>query len=112
MEKFSLSGKGGGVSYRYLSSSATQETLKPPHFGRIVTALLHNMSDASRTGYGQCSYPRLVDENVTIHCSLVLGKARVAPLRSLTIPRLELTAATVSVRVASVLKEELDYEEL
>ena len=85
---------------------------KPPHFGRIVTAQLHNMSDASRTGYGQCSYLRLVDENGRIHCSLVLGKARVAPLRSVTIPRLELTAATVSVRVASVLKEELDYEEL
>ena len=85
---------------------------KPLHFGRIVTAQLHNMSDASQTGYGQCSYLRLVDENGRIHCSLVLGKARVAPLRSVTIPRLELTAATVSVRVANVLKEELDYEEL
>ncbi|XP_068742033.1 uncharacterized protein [Montipora capricornis] len=42
----------------------------------------------------------------------ILGKARVAPLRSVTIPRLELTAATISVRVANVLKEELDYEEL
>ena len=70
------------------------------------------MSDASPTGYGQCSYLRLVDANGRIHCSLVLGKARVAPLRSVTIPRLELAAATVSVRGASVLKEELDYEEL
>ena len=33
-------------------------------------------------------------------------------MRTVTIPRLELTAATVSVRVASMLKEELDYEEL
>ena len=40
------------------------------------------------------------------HCSLVLDKARVAPLRSVAIPRLEITAATVSVRVASVLKEQ------
>ena len=70
------------------------------------------MSDASQTGYGQCSYLRLVDGNGTIHCYLVLGKARLAPLRSITILRLELTATTVSVRVASVLKEELDYEEL
>ena len=85
---------------------------KPPHFGRIVTVQLHNMSDTSQTGYGQCSYLRLVDGNGRIHCSLVLGKARVAPLRSVTIPRLELTAATVPVRVASMLKEELDYEEL
>ena len=81
-------------------------------FGRIVASQLHNMSDASQTGYGQCSYLRLVDGNGRIHCSLVLGKACEAPLRSVTIPRLELTAATISVRVASVLKEELDYEEL
>ena len=85
---------------------------KPLHFGRIVTAQLRNMSDASQSGYGKCSYLRLVDENGRIHCSLVLGKARVAPLRSVTIPRFELTVATVSVRVANVLKEELDYEEL
>lgn len=86
--------------------------LEPPHFGRIVTAQLHNMSDALKTGDGQYSYLRLVDENGRIHFSLVLGIASVAPLRSATIPRLELTAATVSVRVASVLKEELGYEEL
>ena len=82
---------------------------QPPDFGSIATAQLHNMSDASQVGYGQCSYLRLVDENGRIHCSLVMGKARVAPLKTVTIPRLELTAATVSVRVASMLKEELDY---
>ena len=70
------------------------------------------MSDASQVGYGQCSYLRLVDENGRIHCSLVMGRARVAPLKTVTIPRLELTAATVSVRVASMLKEELDYDGL
>ena len=111
MEKFSPSGKGRGVSYRYLSSSTSQETSS---LLILEELLLHSYitSDASQTGYGQCSYLRLVDENGRIHCSLVLGKARVAPLRSVTIPRLELTAVTVSVRVASVLKKELDYEEL
>ena len=70
------------------------------------------MSDASQVGYGQCSYLRLVDENRRIHCSLVMGKALVAPLKTVTIPRLELTAATVSVKAASMLKEELDYDGL
>ena len=41
-----------------------------------------------------------------------MDKALVAPLKIVTIPRLELTTATVSVRVATMLKEELDYEEL
>jgi len=41
-----------------------------------------------------------------------MGKAHVATRETVTIPRLELTAATISVRAASMLKEELDYEEL
>ena len=54
----------------------------------------------------------MIDENGRVHCSLVMDKALVAPLKIVTIPRLELTTATVSVRVATMVKEELDYEEL
>ena len=86
MEKFSPSGKGGPLPL--LEQLDILRNFKPTHFGRSVTAQLHNMSDASETGYGQCSYLRLVDENSRILCALVLGKARVAPLRSVTIPRL------------------------
>ena len=70
------------------------------------------MSDSSQSGYGKCLYLRLIDENGRVHCSLVMDKALVAPLKIVTIPRLELTTATVSVRVATMLKEELDHEEL
>jgi len=71
------------------------------------------MSDTSETGYGQCSYLRLVDDNDQVHCSFVMGKARVAPRKTVSIPWLELAAAAaVSVRVADVLKNELDYERI
>ena len=52
---------------------------------------LHHFSDASTEGYGQCSYLRLVDKSDEVSCSLVMGKARVTPVKPITIPRLELT---------------------
>ncbi|KAL1268410.1 hypothetical protein QQF64_033773 [Cirrhinus molitorella] len=77
--------------------------------GKIQKIELHHFSDASSAGYGQCSYIRIVaDEQV--HCALVMGKARVAPTKVFSIPRLELTAATVSAAVSHVLREELDLK--
>ena len=41
-----------------------------------------------------------------------MGKARVVPLRPVTIPRLELTAALMSVKVSTFLDQELDHENI
>ncbi|KAA8592103.1 hypothetical protein FQN60_017558, partial [Etheostoma spectabile] len=79
----------------------------PENFGKILKVELHHFSDASSQGYGQCLYIRLVSED-NVHCALVLGKARVAPTKIVTIPRLELTAAVISAAVSSMLKEELE----
>lgn len=84
----------------------------PANFGRVVKTELHHFSDASTSGYGQCSYLRFRNENGNFHCSLVIGKSRVAPTKVTTIPRLELTAAVVSVKVSDMLKEELGYSDV
>lgn len=68
---------------------------------------LHHFSDASSCGYGQCSYIRLVNKD-NIHCVLLIGKARMAPLTVVTISRLELTAALLSVKMSEFLKRELN----
>ncbi|XP_068756491.1 uncharacterized protein [Montipora capricornis] len=85
---------------------------KPADFGRIARAELHHFSDAGTQGYGQCSYLRLKNEKGQVHCSFVMGKARVAPLKPVTVPRLELTAAVVSVKTSVQLQQELEYEDV
>ena len=81
----------------------------PANFGRVTRQEIHHFSDASMIGYGQCSYLRLRNEEGDIHCALIMAKSRVAPTKVTTIPRLELTAAVISVKTSNVLKEELGY---
>ena len=60
------------------------------------------------TGYGVSVYLRQVNQEGRIHVSLVLGKSRVSPLKPTTIPRLELTAAAVSSKVARMVRKEIN----
>ena len=80
---------------------------KPAGFGYIVEYTLHHFSDASETGYGQASYLRMINKNGDVHCCLIFGKSRVAP-EYVSIPRLELTFANLSVKVSNMLRRELD----
>ena len=73
---------------------------------------LHHYSDASKNANGQCSYPRLINHSGQIHCSLVMAKSRVALLKPVTIPRLELTAAQLSVKAGATLHREPEYDQI
>ena len=64
--------------------------------------------NASEEGYGQVTYLRTVDENNRIFCNIVITKSCVTPLKFVSVPRLEVTAATLAVKVATHLKQELD----
>ena len=95
-----------------LGNMKVERCYKPESFGDVKKTELHHFSDASCEGYGQCLYIRLVDDSDRIHCSLVVGKSRVAPLKQVSIPRLELTVAVVSVKFSAMLQEELDYKSI
>lgn len=82
----------------------------PKHFHKIVRTELHHFSDASSIGYGACSYLRYKNDRDEVHCSLVMAKARVAPSKVTSIPRLELAAAVISAKVSVMLKRELDMK--
>lgn len=85
---------------------------KPASFRSVKTAELHNFTDASNNGYGLCSYLRLINDSGEIHCSLVMAKSRGTSKKPVTIPRLELTAAVVAVRISTMLGRELEYEDV
>ena len=79
--------------------------IKPRMFGKIVETSLHHFSDASENGYGQCD---LVNDEGKIHCSLLVGKFRVTLKKFLSTTRWELTAAVLSVKMACLIKKELN----
>ncbi|XP_030588591.1 uncharacterized protein LOC115795386 [Archocentrus centrarchus] len=82
----------------------------PPEFKSIVRIELHHFSDASSVGYGACSYVRYINNDREVYCSLVMAKARVAPTKLLSIPRMELSAAVVSARMSAMLRVELEMK--
>ena len=85
--------------------------LWPADFGRAVESSTHHFfSDTSEDKYGQVSDLRLVNSQGVIRCVLLIEKARVSPLKYVSIPRLKLVAATLSVKIALLLREELDIE--
>ena len=82
---------------------------KPTNFGKIISCEVHNFADASNVGYGVATYIRLLNDKNDIHCCLIMGKARVAPLKVITIPRMELTAAMIAVKINQLIQKEIEY---
>ena len=73
--------------------------IEPFHDAASRSTELHRFSDASEVGYGAVTYLCMVSTSQEVHCSFVLGRSRVAPIKLVTLPRLELAAAVVAVRL-------------
>ncbi|XP_075221651.1 uncharacterized protein LOC142324666 [Lycorma delicatula] len=58
----------------------------------IKSFQLHGFADASLKGFGCRIYVRITHCNDKVSCNLLCSKSRVAPLRQMTLPRLELCA--------------------
>ena len=74
--------------------------------GANEDATLCIFSDASREAFGSCAYIRQKGENNKYEVKLIAAKSRVAPLKQLTIPRLELQAAVLASRLAKTIQVE------
>ena len=70
-----------------------------------VSTELHVFGDASEMGFGAVIYIRFVYHDGTADVRLLISKSRIAPLKFMTIPRLELNVAVLASRLAAQVRE-------
>lgn len=62
-----------------------------PHNNKEIQ--IHGFSDASEKAYAACVYLRVSNSQNSVHVNLILAKTKVAPLKRISLPRLELCGA-------------------
>ncbi|XP_062710724.1 uncharacterized protein LOC115256684 [Aedes albopictus] len=68
---------------------------------------LHGFSDASEEAYAAVVYLRSVDRNGKVFITLLAAKTKVAPVRQVSLPRLELNAAELLAKLMKQVAESL-----
>ena len=67
----------------------------------VLSFILHTFVDASQDAYEAVVYGKFVYQSGKQSCRLIAAKSRVAPLKAMSIPRLELTAAVLGARLTA-----------
>ncbi|XP_058817784.1 uncharacterized protein LOC131681093 [Topomyia yanbarensis] len=88
------------------------ETIKIPRCyitgvasGFIRSVQLHTFVDASEEACSCVAYFRFTTTDGAVTCAMVMAKTKVAPLKPLSIPRLELQAAVLGARVTKFISD-------
>jgi len=78
---------------------------------RVLSCSLHTFCDASKTAYAAVVFIRFKYSSC-VQVQLIQAKSRVAPVKTVTIPRLELLAATIGTRLATSIVKELEQKDI
>ena len=97
-------------SLTQLSQVHIPRCYSPRSLSESARVELHTFSDASESGIAAVSYILTCYEEGRCSIGFALGKAKVAPVRGHTIPRLELCAAVLASEISETVKENLDVK--
>lgn len=98
---------------RFVISLQTLDTIRVPRHAigsQPMYMELHVFSDASQAAYGACIYIRTVNIDNTVLVRLLFAKSRVAPLKPVSIPRLELCGALLGSKILDKVRRSLRCE--
>ncbi|XP_043199019.1 uncharacterized protein LOC122368823, partial [Amphibalanus amphitrite] len=93
----------------YLEDLAVPRCLKSAVTEEVHTVELHLFADASERAFAAAGYVRFTDAAGHHHSALIMSRSRLAPLKQLSIVRLELQAAVLAVRLAGIIRKEMSY---
>lgn len=83
---------------------------------KILSIELHGFSDASSKAYGACCYVRAIYEDNSLTCNLITAKSRIAPIKTVSLPRLELCGMVILAklinRVISIFSDKLNFRSI
>ncbi|XP_068757631.1 uncharacterized protein [Montipora capricornis] len=96
--------KAKWLSWKSESLQLKDVTIRIPRcFGNGITqdsvVEVHGFGDASPKAYGAAVYIRIRNKQDNVSSQLVISKSRVAPIKKVSLPRLELLAAVVNARL-------------
>lgn len=103
-----LSGSDGSLISRRLIQSLFNVALSQIT-NQVIQYKLHHFSVASQYAYGTVTYIRMEFQNGNIHCAMLIETSRLAPMKTTTIPHLELVAAALTVDVDITLRRALYF---
>ncbi|KAK4317024.1 hypothetical protein Pmani_011836 [Petrolisthes manimaculis] len=98
-----------GQSFKKFHISRCYFRHKP--WEKLNNVKVHGFGDASEKGFGACVYLRVPMENNSYKVSLVTSKSRVAPIKTITLPRLELMGSLLCSRLVNFVKNTLSLDD-
>ena len=98
---------------KWLKNAANLASIRIPrcYYGgdsSIIETQLHIFCDASELAFGCVGYLRLSLKDNTHVAVMIMSKSRLAPLKTISLPRLELNGAALAARLKRFLAHELD----